>query len=629
MSAIVAFFETQDQLKFLLRYSAQNYLKPTYVALTPEADYAAEKLGLAYHIIDDFHDETELIEMGLRNYERVQAFCDYLDSSLKRSILSDYRCGKAFSSHFFFFYLKVLFDAVLNYELRICRALLELKPTRVLFFDTRPDRIEDNLFFRDESLSSRLLPLFLKDLNCTYTAFSTALAPFRRLRSTFRTGLKGLASLSRRWENISSDMNFSFNGMPSLILTDLYADSKPLGELWLKRGTGKVINLKDLLSGVRGDLPQRDTLQLCHLLWERLSKDENFKSFFTVGNKNYFSIVETRLKHFITFVIPRCLTMTDTISKKIPHGSKAVILGSQYAEVGQIACAIAGHFLKIPVVCYQHGGMYGYVDYPIIEHHDLYAANYFFCYGEGVRDSLREATPSAYRASEKRRAKIIPVGSISLDVLSKNEADLNSKVLSEIASNLPKNKKIVIYVNTNLMGQTRYFTHHSYPDIWYWRLQQEVIRVCSKFQDVYVLAKFHSGDRVYHPVDEWLRREKISNCVIIRSISFSEMLKLGDLFIIDCPSTTLLQSLLTDKKVIVFSGNPFIQFDPKAVKQLKKRVVFSETKEQFLKDIEVALRKSEVALPRPLDREFFNAYGSYKDDRRSAERAVNELVELM
>ena len=57
-------------------------------------------------------------------------------------------------------------------------------------------------------------------------------------------------------------------------------------------------------------------------------------------------------------------------------------------------------------------------------------------------------------------------------------------------------------------------------------------------------------------------------------------------------------------------------------------MVFSETKEQFLKDIERVLSEDDWTLPEPVNDEFLKAYGTYLNDGRSAERAVQALIDL-
>ena len=108
-----------------------------------------------------------------------------------------------------------------------------------------------------------------------------------------------------------------------------------------------------------------------------------------------------------------------------------------------------------------------------------------------------------------------------------------------------------------------------------------------------------------------------------------EILHVADLFVIDCPTTVLLEALTTNKKIIVAAFKDFSRIDPKAVTLLRKRTVLSETKEEFLRNIELALQKEDWNLPEPVDREFMKAYGTHLDDGRSAERTFSHLLRLM
>ena len=109
---------------------------------------------------------------------------------------------------------------------------------------------------------------------------------------------------------------------------------------------------------------------------------------------------------------------------------------------------------------------------------------------------------------------------------------------------------------------------------------------------------------------------------------FRDFLHDADLFIMDHPSTTLVQALTTNKKIILYADRTFLRFDPHALELVKKRAVFSETREHFFKDMERVLGKDDWALPEPVNDEFLRGYGTYLNDGQSAERAVQTLIDL-
>lgn len=645
MTNRVILIESEKQLDMIV---TGDYLDSNnrVVALTPEADYAAEKAGLHYSTIEELYSEKELIEKGIHNYQRVGRFCDALDQHI-RGRLGDEPLIDAFSTHHFFYHLKILFDALLNRAMMLNSAFTQLKPTEVIYFETYPEPVQDDLFFRKESVASHLAPLVAAKFGCTVTELpavpslsrQTMTVPESRNISWKHRCFQAVRRLPFGKWFLSVVRRFKSEGQtflptsapngPSLLLLDRRRDVGFVARRWKEQCIGPVLTLGDMMAvgayderreGTDSVQVQRaDVERSLRRLWSDLKRDPDFSGYFEYENTNCFPAAERRIFYFVTEVIPKFFAEAKKIDVCLRQFPVDVVLGTSPVAIPQIACMALARTRDIPTVIHQHGGGLGYNKQVMLEHLDFYFPKYVFCCGSGIVKYCTKPLPSAHRSEHKPRAIHLAIGSSALDDLAQQ------KESTRRTNDMLSGKRTVVYVTNAIHGATRYHSYHLYPDIWYWRLQREIIQVCVQFPEIDLLYKAFPNERLKNPVEDWVQQENIPNCQIVRDIPFSNMLHVADLFIIDYPSTVLLEALTTNKKVIVFAGRRFIRFDPKATALLTKRVLFSKTKEQFLWDIEATLQEPDWTLPDPVNDEFLKAYGTHLNDGRSAWRAVDAL----
>ena len=103
---------------------------------------------------------------------------------------------------------------------------------------------------------------------------------------------------------------------------------------------------------------------------------------------------------------------------------------------------------------------------------------------------------------------------------------------------------------------------------------------------------------------------------------------MGDMFIIDSLGTTLLQALVTDKPVVVFADQRFMHLCAGAEALLRKRVILSKTRDEFLENIAAALQKPRWSRVASVNDEFLQSFGTHQNDGRSTDRALKVLCEL-
>lgn len=638
----IAFFETRAQLEELQRWSQKTASPLTFVALAPEADYAAQQLDLRCYSIEEFYSEEDLLRLGIKNFDVATEVCQQIDLGLD-SCLGKFPSEYGFSASYYFYYIKRLLDTLLHRAYTLASVINRLEPAGVVYFDTQSHSHEDDrLYFLGQSVSSLVLPLLARKAKCKVTQLP-AILPVRRkmrfftssvLRLQCRQAISWLPGGQQmlagwRWFRKSRDVSnpvesaMTIDGMRLSNMTLLNTNCQDIGifESWGAR----VVHLSDFLASNKGrkcvateKLPSLDS-QL-KKLWGELVIDQPFRDLFEMLDIEVFSVVESQLRHFLLSVVPRHLRLVSVIEARLKELSNPVIVGKVPLSVENIACFVAARRCGVPTVGYQHGGFIGYSDFPMMRYTEVQLPEYFLCFGEGVADYV---TKQLDRPSAKRvLARPIPVGSPMLDNL------YAAHRIPGPAGDGSENIRRVMYVPTQLLGDQRYFSWHIYPEIWYWRLMRDVIRLVCQSPDWELIVKPYPWDWVENPIDTWIQEQKFKNCRVVRDVSFSEVLRMGDMFINDSLGTTLLQALVTDKPVVVFADQRFMHLCAGAEALLRKRVILSKTRDEFLENIAAALQKPRWSRVASVNDEFLQSFGTHQNDGRSADRALKVLCEL-
>ena len=114
--------------------------------------------------------------------------------------------------------------------------------------------------------------------------------------------------------------------------------------------------------------------------------------------------------------------------------------------------------------------------------------------------------------------------------------------------------------------------------------------------------------------------------IVIDEQKFVDLLPNAKLVVLDRPSTTSLEACMTNKPVFVLLANKNWRLLPE--KLLKKRAVVAYTPAELKNAVQAYLEDG--AYPADVsNREFVRAYGCYQDDGLSAQRAVDELLDII
>ena len=647
MPKTVAFFETGEQLELILSWQRDTKRDLHFVALTAEGDYAAETRSLEYNTIEDFYSDPELMERGVREFKRVVDFCAKVDTYLA-PVLADSPEGRWVSAHLELYFLKRFLDTLLARTVAVKSTLQTLSAQSVVCCTPVEMAPLACMGHQQASWGLRVIPRVATVLGCDVTTLDVPqpLSEQQLMRrhwwvktlATLPGGallvevLRGLRHRLSGTRPVSASM--SWNGIDSSKPVLIYADNPERDVMliiaeWERRWPGQSRPAHAVREkGLKNDLyavgsTMQEVIQGCRATWRAVQSDAEFRALFVIDDVDLWPVVREAVQAFVIERIPNYAREVILFARGLQDIGPAVFLSVVSLGVWELYANVA-RGLGIPAVSLQHGGTFGYTELPIVEHTDLYSPAYFLVYGTGTVAGLEERDLHAHCLPGSPRAQPVAVGSPALDSVKQQYRRVASvQSISKAGAN-----RRAMYVTNTLLGDLRYFSYHLYPDIAYWRLQRQVVELCSRFPGIELILKLYPRDWLSSPLEQWVKKQGFRNCRIIRETPFSGVLPQTDLFILDYPTTTLLEALVTEKPVIVLADRSYYRLRPFAVQSLRKRAILSETPEQFLHDIAEVLKQDDWSFHQEINDKFLCAYGTHLNDGRSAERAVQLLTEV-
>lgn len=592
------------------------------VVLTPAAEHAASRARIAHVPIDALNSELELLRLSEDQAWRVDALCGYLQEHLAQH-QSQASALSGLSAHDLFYWLRILFDSVFSRCVALEAAIDRLQPKRITLVRPAADPVQDDLFFRDGSLTPAVIQVLaprrgvdVREVESprVATTIGTEVPRWRVRLSQARNGLSYLA-----WRTLATR---SAPAGATLIPINEGYDVGPLTREWHRRGLPRV-PFRVLLWTLEGPMvPALDAgvVGVGQRMLDGMATDARVRDLFTFKDVNVFPVVRSRVDHLLLRVLPRVAALAERARALLRRVPGPLVVGTPAVGLPQLAVLVAARSRGTPIAFYQHGGGYGLLRLPMVERHDLALADYFLSYGHGVKQFYDAAHPAAPSAAPRRRARVLPVGSAALDDLRRRQASRTRRTAGTA--------RTVVYVTTNFARDIRYFDYRTYPDLAYWRLQREVVLRCSRRPTIRLLVKLHPSERLSHPMRDLVRDCGLVNCRVLIETPFAALLDDADLFVIDYPSSTsLLQALTTDRPIVALADAEFTRPDPRALELLRRRARVATSRDEFLRHLDVALDDRDWSVQEPRNDDFLEAYGTGVDGD-AADRAVSALLDL-
>jgi hypothetical protein len=624
----LVFVETLDSVEFVLEARRHGRLEAaTIVALSPWSAYQLQRGHVPFSAPQDYVAMADREGLGDRNLERTEQLVTTIDAALTKSLNGD---GHGFRPAYGeFFYLKVLLDAVSCRILELRSIIVATNADSVAYFPmpaTAP--IPQRLDFMAEPIYSVLIPRVanaegcrLRELNQTRMPFPPPLNP-RRMTAT--KAIKNLATIVEpaMAGMTSTGRTTTVLALDSCLNNELARSQRHRLIVW-RAGSSRALSLGGLprLLDARVDVgsPSQDVLERS---WEQLWNGAGLQRLFVQDGIDYGDLLEAKLRYLVTDVAPSRVRLQAASTELLRRWAVDVVLAYSYAQGPERAVAQAARNAGIPVVLYDHGA-WGYFDFPLERHLDAGMADYRLVWGDGVQAHVERRYPGSLTS--------FAVGGAMLDPLIGRAPSLRRKARIRLCRRhgFDASRPVVVYCATSISTNMQYAGHLAVPDMVYVENQMRIVRFLGRFPAIQVMIKLHpSPFYPQPPLADLIKDEGLSNCRIVSKVPFTDLLDIADLFVIDSPTTTLLQTLTTPTPVIVLM-NAAMKLEQEAVESLE-RVAFVTDRFDHLEDeIERRLRTGILGVHRTPDSQFMRSYGTYLHDGRSAERAVATLDHIV
>ena len=266
---------------------------------------------------------------------------------------------------------------------------------------------------------------------------------------------------------------------------------------------------------------------------------------------------------------------------------------------------------NVKVIAYQHGEQGIYNQDCLFPFYDEFPyADYYFSFGEGVSKEY-----SKYISKTRWFKQPITIGSASLD-------RLNSARKTK--------EEYILYVSCKYFFNYLPFINLAGPyngldvasDFKLYNAQ----KIISNYLNELAMKR---GEKVIWKLDPHPIRGNVPFEVehiqkISTESNFRELLKSASLVILDSPTTTCLEACTTTKPLFLYLPNPM---RAEAQEAIEKRAVIGRTPEELVGKIDVYINSGKY----PADvnnRDFLRKFGTYLDDGRSVDRAIEFLLKI-
>ncbi len=639
---VLILLEHEEQVKDCLKWLDEVKAQTQIIALSPFAIYELDQQNVPCKIPDDYYDPQELYHFGLGNYQRIEDFSSLIDKRIHKACPAVAERGIR-PALFSLYHLKLIYDAAVIRLFQLSHIIDAEKPDVIFVYDDReyPFGISATapyfLFDRRESVYTRLLKLAgwkVPVIALPYVPHPAETnAPQesnQNVKGKFRDRLlkwlwlrpilyeTAVAIRLRAWRGLFRILKGGITGRknyPVLLYGGAYNWNDCRVEL-LSAGITPILTMSDNLGyWLSEPLSERVNSRSLPDVWQELKTDDEFRSFFIWQDIDFFPVLEERLQFLVERLPLVCLKAYDQVNEVLIKSEVKALLSSGWAVCTDHSVAQAAHNADIPVIIWQHGS-YGYMNQPLVIYNEMMGTDALFVFGEGVVEKYAEP-------AKRLGTRLIPVGSTSLEAM-------NSKILSDKVKKLfPLNsqKKTLLYATANFYQNDLYVSlSPPFSDNHFWYTQRMILDVLARHRDYNIVVKL-SPARGYRdtPLSSYASEKGIENCRFIKDeCSFTDLLALADVLVIDFPSTVLLQALSTLKPIFVFTGH--LHIDDRAQELLARRASCHRQLADFTDALDRFLTGGKTMVDLN-DREFLRKYGTA--DGMSGRKAATTLVNII
>lgn len=643
----IILLEHEEQVKNYIERCEEIKGQKQVIALSPFAMHELDKHNIPYKIIEDYCDPEELYKLGTDNYQTVENLCDVIDKKIQ-NVCPDTLTLNITPARFGLFTLKMMYDAATIRLFQLFKLIDAEKPNSIFIYGSKKypfgtSEMAPYLSFDNrESIYAHLLALAGWGVDVDVIVLPPVQYPeniynqeerHQNISKKFKNRMIGwlqhhpkmfdlaMATRKRGWYGLFGMLK-SYLHTGKLVPVLLFGGGNNwddcIAEL-RSAGVSPLIRIQDDLAYWISDRfsNKRDS-DVMIAAWEELKIDEDFHRFFVWDTVDFFPVVEERLRFTMEHWTFACLNAYEEAEEWLKKRGIKAVLGSTFSTCTGHSVSQAAKNLDVPVILWQHG-TYGYFDWIMGIYNDIIPSDALFVFGEGTVEKCRTI-------AKRYSTQILPIGSSSLEKLYEGNNTKSKRYVK-----LSPNEKVIVYVTTTFYQNDFYISWPPvFSDNYFWQTQQSIMDALGKHNEYNVIVKTHPSHAYREtPLRSYANEKGFENCQFIRDeCSFTDLLPLADVIIIDMPSTVLLQSLTTIKPI--FALLKHLKVDDDAIDLLKRRTYCYFDLGKFTNDLDTFLSSGSIDTEADLnDRAFLKMYGTHLDDGKSGVRAAQALIKII
>lgn len=622
---VVALCESEAHVR-TLRHSGTAF--DVLIALTPEAAAACYLSEQPYLTLEAFFDPTAFRDGDEPMLALQSLWSDQIDDFFWRVNPEFRELGFRPAGHYFFF-LKVMIDALFGATFALAHLFISAQPKEVVYFGARRTRPIDETLFFDRTAFGAVLSACATEYGVPVRDEGTISQKFRGMQQSdlsFRQRVRDVlpAALVSKYREIKTARRLAATSEPSVQTgpkiifaggseTELVVKSAArygFSSQWLSQ------LIRPLKTSEGSDARLNESLDKW---WDEINRETFFAAPFVWCGVDLRQSAEERLRFWWYRVVPGMWRMLRDARACFSNEKPDAVFVAALWRPEEHAALQAARSLNIPSVTYQHGGFEGSCEYLLHDLTESRMSDYRLAYGSG---DVQYSEERARHWSEPR-ARALAVGSVRLDAL---RATKGNAALVRQRLGLNERDRVVLYVATSYQ-RNWYMSRQAYYGTSYFNLLTQVVDVFGEFPDL----KF-----IYKPFPDAMRdplcriaSQRLPNCTIAEDVPLYELTEASDACIFDFPSTALLEGLLTQKPMLVFSDDRYLTLRPLARDLLRKRVTLCEKADEFLAQLRLFLTKGEFAEVQNASNDFLRTFGMFQDDGRSLDRVFEALGRIV
>ena len=529
------------------------------VSFSLDGKIALEKKGLKCLFPDDLIELPDLNRIGLDNLERVKNICNFMDIKLqdKFVFLKGYNIDLLYAG---FFYIKTFFDDLWTSYFILKKLFKEVNADEIIVFK-RGYSLDELFEGRSPIIPALIENVFLKK----YKNISFISNNRPDFKISMFVKLKQLLRAIRFYLPFKGkNKRYKHNG---ILLVDMH-DTPYLKEIlnyvnfYKMYFSNHFIGIRSISSNkfrIKGISKRNKEYDYSiKEVFKDVLQSQTYRNMF-IEDEELFLFANKCLENYLLKRMGSLLSHADYIRDWLIELSPEVLITASCRLNMEDAFLLElARSLKIPVVTYQEGGGAGYLNWPLFNL-DVNLSDYFLVYGKGVMESP---------FINKGKDNIVPAGSIRLENI-RNQ--LNNHLHSQVT---------VYFVLLNITINT--YQHYPYNGGFFsqaYRHQVKIINILKQFKQTNFVLKAVEGM-------EFLYESFVKDNISIETLPLSKILNRPSAFILDYPSTTIQECLLTDKPIALLHNPDNVEFDQNALESLNLRVRVSSDHDKFYKVIE-------------------------------------------